>query len=348
MSSQRLSGLDLFRSVAIGLVLIYHASELAQNVPSWLKYLSSFGWAGVDLFFVLSGYLIAGQVFSETSSLNLKKSLRIFWIKRWYRTLPLYFFMIFMYMVLKPIAGFPFTDPDPWRFFFFLQNFFAPKDFVQSWSLCIEEQFYLVFPLLAYGLGIGKKHAWFWPLGLLGSLLYRVYLYQTHEILGQPEQHYLIGFPTMSHLDGIMLGVFLAATKERWWKFSKSNSLPLSLIGGLGFCFCLWWMKPVPLGVRGILSYSLLAIFGGIALMGALHLNFPGVWKKSLYWIATLSYGAYLWNNLFMRVLEKYFNHLHFIIVYLVFFILTFVAAYISYKLIELPFMKLRSIALKK
>ncbi|MGZ6469403.1 MAG: acyltransferase family protein, partial [Bdellovibrionota bacterium] len=165
----RNTGLDLLRTSAILLVLALHASQLAPGRPWLLGYVSAFGWAGVDIFFVLSGFLIANQFFSgkkESSS----SSVRGFYVKRWLRTLPLYFFVLTFYVIIKPHLGFPFQGK-PWHYAFFLQNYTGVKDFVPSWSLCIEEQFYLLFPFLALAWMRLKLPAWVWLLPAALSLI---------------------------------------------------------------------------------------------------------------------------------------------------------------------------------
>jgi peptidoglycan/LPS O-acetylase OafA/YrhL len=84
--SDRLNGLDHLRAIAILLVMIFH---FGRGVPSWLEPIQQIGWTGVDLFFVLSGYLIGFQLLKEyknTGDLNFKR----FYIKRFFRILPVY------------------------------------------------------------------------------------------------------------------------------------------------------------------------------------------------------------------------------------------------------------------
>ena len=127
------------------MVVAFHAIDLS-GASATIHRVFAYGWMGVDLFFVLSGFLIGRQAFKprvETPA----RFLEAFWTKRWLRTLPLYYVVLFTCAVIKPaLFHVPFKG-DIWHFATFTQNYMAPRDFVASWSLCVEEQFYLVLPL---------------------------------------------------------------------------------------------------------------------------------------------------------------------------------------------------------
>ena len=100
-------------------------------------------------------------------------------MKRWTRTLPLYFLVLGTYAFLKPwLFGAPFVGGG-WHYALFLQNYRPLQDFVQSWSLCVEEHFYLVLPLLAFGLRGRKWPAWVWLVPAGASVVGRVLVSRT-------------------------------------------------------------------------------------------------------------------------------------------------------------------------
>lgn len=159
----RLAGLDTLRALAIVLVLMSHYSGFVNRAPTFGA-IGSIGWAGVDLFFVLSGYLIGNQLLMPAArgeSLDLKT----FFARRMLRTLPNYYAVLAVYLLLpdSPIAG---NSMAPvWRFLTFTQNFGLNygETFTHSWSLCIEEQFYLVLPLAVLALvGNGRSPRLLW------------------------------------------------------------------------------------------------------------------------------------------------------------------------------------------
>src|SRR5689334_18781579 len=93
-ASQKLHGLDHLRALAITLVFIFHYGMFAH--PDWAVTFGKFGWAGVDLFFVLSGYLIASQLFLKVANEG-RISFKEFFIKRFFRIIPAYLLVVAVY-----------------------------------------------------------------------------------------------------------------------------------------------------------------------------------------------------------------------------------------------------------
>ncbi|MEW6759624.1 MAG: acyltransferase [Pseudomonadota bacterium] len=154
----RLAGLDTLRALAIVLVLMSHYNSFVSRAPTF-GFMGDIGWAGVDLFFVLSGYLIGNQLLAPAArgeSLELKT----FFARRLLRTLPNYYAVLAVYLLLpdSPIAGKSMAPT--WQFLTFTQNFGLNygETFTHSWSLCIEEQFYLVLPLAVLAL-VGSRRS---------------------------------------------------------------------------------------------------------------------------------------------------------------------------------------------
>ena len=151
-SKSRNPGLDTLRACAIALVFMYHY-EVFVSRASTFGWLGEIGWVGVDLFFVLSGYLIANQLFAGMAR-GQALSLPRFYARRAFRTLPV-FWLVLAFFVLFPAAMGGRPPPPWWRFLTFTQNIGLQPGtaFSHAWSLCVEEQFYLVLPaVLALGL----------------------------------------------------------------------------------------------------------------------------------------------------------------------------------------------------
>src|SRR5476651_2470340 len=144
--STRLNGLDTLRAAAIVMVLAFH--YIAVSGKSTFGFIGDIGWTGVDLFFVLSGYLIGNQIFSQIVQ-GRNFSLMTFYAKRLLRTLPNYYLVLAMYFIFPLALGERVTAP-LWQFLTFTQNLgLRPgQTFSHSWSLCIEEQFYLILPAI--------------------------------------------------------------------------------------------------------------------------------------------------------------------------------------------------------
>src|SRR5436190_11276706 len=150
----RVFGLDVMRALAIVLVVLVHSDYMLwEHWPGfpWLPFVD-----GVDLFFVLSGYLVGGILLRyATSAAPSPRRLLDFCQRRWLRTLPNYYLFLVINIVL---LSFGLTrgmlNHSALYYFAFLQNLYKPVDtfFWESWSLVIEEWFYLLFPILLFGL----------------------------------------------------------------------------------------------------------------------------------------------------------------------------------------------------
>ncbi|MGA0602727.1 acyltransferase family protein [Caulobacter sp. KR2-114] len=218
----RAPGLDLLRAAAIGWVMLYHASMFGL-APAGIGVVK-FGWMGVDLFFALSGFLIAGQLLRPWTR-GERPAYARFVVRRLMRTLPAYLAVLAFYELVPALRE---RDGMPalWRFLTFTQNLgLTPGAFSHAWSLCVEEQFYLVLPLaVAFlapwasgrrvtvllvalgGLGMGLR-AWSWlhlvvdppfrPDATPHGLRYMTWIY----------------YPTWTRLDDLLAGVAAAAVQ---------------------------------------------------------------------------------------------------------------------------------------
>ena len=150
-NKERIYGLDAMRTFASILVLASHGALLFPGYNNILTdSLQIIGVFGVEMFFILSGFLIGGILINllETTQFNFL-TLKYFWFRRWFRTIPLYFLMLIINILI--VLTFSGELPNQlWKYFFFLQNFVDSQSFLfsESWSLTIEEYSYLLAPLL--------------------------------------------------------------------------------------------------------------------------------------------------------------------------------------------------------
>ena len=186
-----------------------------------LRAVSHYGWAGVDLFFVLSGYLIAGQFFAAMLK-GRAISIKSFYYRRSIRILPNYFVVLGCCMIICVAHGLP--VPHPWAYLTFTQNFGIPTIFMTSWSLCVEQHFYLLFPLVIWLVArspIRNTGALLFCLTVLVGIALRYSLWSSlrPDLVRPPELAWAvyyrnINFPTYTRLDGIACGVALAALEH--------------------------------------------------------------------------------------------------------------------------------------
>src|SRR5437667_6775758 len=143
---ERQPGLDLLRALAIIVVVIYHAALFGFKLPGRVD---RFGWIGVDLFFVLSGYLIGGQLLAP---LAREQSIKLgrFFGRRVLRIMPAYFVILAVYFLLPSWREYPDMAQPLWKFLLSVQNIalHGGTAFSHAWSLAVEDQFYLCLPFI--------------------------------------------------------------------------------------------------------------------------------------------------------------------------------------------------------
>ena len=143
MISKRYSNIDQLRFIAALTVAMAHLIISKQGLSLNLEILSSIS---VEVFFIISGFVLAPQILKVSQSENIN-NYKIFLIRRWYRTIPLYI----LSLVLTSIIIGQFLSFDFFKYLFFIQNFFKIvvniDYFSISWSLSVEEWFYFIFPL---------------------------------------------------------------------------------------------------------------------------------------------------------------------------------------------------------
>lgn len=306
----RLPGLDTLRAIAIVWVMLFH-SYLIGGLGENFGVLERSGWMGVDLFFVLSGYLIGSQVFvalRDTGRLDMKA----FYERRAFRILPAYFVVLGLYLAWPLWRETPLMQP-AWQFATFTFNLFfdAPQRYAFShvWSLCVEEHFYLVFPLLAIVLA-GRLTATRFILlcaaVVVGGIALRAWLWQVHlgplDLAGDPiGPMYLryLYYPTYSRLDGLLAGVAVAACavfRPTWLAWGQRRGAALLGASALLLTGSIAFFDGSRLGFwQNTVGYPLVALamagFVGMA-TGSTRLarwRIPGAG-----WLARASYSLYL------------------------------------------------------
>lgn len=317
----KLYGLDHVRALAIILVFIYHYGRLFES-PQWVTSIGKFGWTGVDLFFVLSGFLIASQLFLESATQN-GISLREFFIKRFFRIIPAYFVVVTVYFLFPALRER--EAPAPlWKYLTFTQNLGLDLryqgTFSHAWSLCIEEQFYLLLPVILIILIYYRalKNGWI----IIASLFVlgfaaRVYCWYTFVVPAEATNtgwvywYKCIYYPTYARLDGLLAGISIAAVfafkpalKERLarhgnlWIFTGL----LILIGAYFVCSDEQSM------MASFAGFPLTDIGYGFLVLGAVsHTSFLyKVSSRVTSRIASWSYAIYLTHKIVIHVTQQY------------------------------------------
>ena len=225
LTMKRNFGIDCMRTLSIGLVLLQHGGI---NIPglSPLK----IGGIGVEIFFVLSGFLIGGILFRDLDKKNsFGITLKSFWTRRWLRILPLYYLIIAIKFVF-------FDRSVGWNilyYVFFLQNNFYGISFLDvSWSLVIEEWFYIFTPIFLFAVTYflkSEKKVFFSMLVfiLFVNVIRCVYVLKGNVSYGGVNGNFPFRF------DSLFLGVVLSFLKHKnWLLFNRMNS-KLVFISGI-------------------------------------------------------------------------------------------------------------------
>jgi peptidoglycan/LPS O-acetylase OafA/YrhL len=239
----RQPGLDTLRATAVLGVMFYHLTIFGE-LPRRFLTISYFGWMGVDLFFVLSGFLIGRQILRQYLN-GQRPSILAFYRRRAYRILPAYFVVLALYFLVPGWSESPHLAP-LWKFLTFTMNFgfnFDSRAFSHAWSLCVEEHFYLVLPLLVALLmrrpSVRKTVGVFAFVIVFGVVL-RTFLI-THYLDNVWSTIY---YPTYTRLDGLLAGVGLATIRTFrpvWWRALMMQGHALFFTGV--FCVgCVVWM----------------------------------------------------------------------------------------------------------
>lgn len=321
---ERVTELDGIRGLAIALVLVWHyvhsqLQEVAPGTPlAFLKQALSFTWSGVDLFFVLSGFLIGGILLDHRESRNY---FRVFYIRRVCRIFPLYYAHLALFVILIAFgagqapglhwlfdrAGLPL-----WSYATFTQNIVMASRVVMgsdwlavTWSLAIEEQFYLVLPFI---IRFAPLRALPWILG--GFLLMAPALRAM-----TPGAWAVIGTPWRA--DSLMAGALLAC-------FVRRPGFMEAIIAGRRWLYTVFWI---------LLGGAVATIF--ITARFPFNLTFTFFWLAFLYttlvlivlvdregwiasifrqrmlvWLGAVSYGVYLFHQAVNALLHGLIRYL--------------------------------------
>jgi peptidoglycan/LPS O-acetylase OafA/YrhL len=311
---ERQPGLDLLRALAIIVVVIYHSGIMGFPMPGRVH---RWGWIGVDLFFVLSGYLIGGQLLAplaRNQSINLGR----FFARRALRIMPAYFVVLAIYIFLPSWREYPEMYPW-WKFLLSVQNIglHGGTAFSHAWSLAVEDQFYLALPFILLFANRWPRAAIIIPCAIFfGGILLRIFLaYQNPaEVSGVSFRGFQawIYYPTWTRLDPLVWGVALAAIEKfrpKWWQRLMDSAIWLWLPGLALIVYALWLGEGEYLSVAAaIWQFPLLAIGMAALLICAQSDRLPlrRVAVPGAAFIASIAYSAYLVQKLVIHAVGEF------------------------------------------
>jgi peptidoglycan/LPS O-acetylase OafA/YrhL len=374
--------LDGLRAVAFLMVFGYHYIALP-----W-------GWAGVNVFFVLSGFLITGILYDTRNHPN---RIRNFYIRRTLRIFPLYYGIFLALVLMYPFARWQwswgwlvwpvylgnfmnaarsFVDGSPFQRLADFQLFaghtawYAPLYMGHFWTLCVEEQFYLMWPGIVFWVRDRRKLMWIcaaaMPICLIGRILARHWLpvWMLHQDV--------LSHATLFRVDDLLLGGLVALLLRG--PMAKDILRWVRLAAPIAFSALLLYLACTPARHLRVHPYpyphwtlswgfSIISISTGLVILLAIQ---PGSFLfrvlslRPLRWMGRISYGAYIFHDIFHAVLtaavlrlcaflslhHSPLSHALYVqsgrIVVLLAFIVTFALAWLSFRFYESPFLNLK------
>lgn len=345
-----LPGLDGFRAIAVTAIIIFHMN------PNWLPG----GFLGVDTFFVISGYLITALLISEyyiTGEIDLIN----FWLRRIKRLIPAVLFMLTVILTytafFKPEIIFD-IKKDTIAAFFYVSNWwyifqdvdyfnqFAIAPLKHLWSLAVEEQFYLLYPILLLFLVKFKNQNFTFLILFIISLISLEMMFFLSNSEGNNSRVY---FGTDTRLQTLLLGALLAII---WPPFSLKKNISkiqkyiIDLFGIIGLVILIYFFvtisdKDIWIYKGGFYLISFITLF---IIASVVHPS--GLFAKSLsnrlfVYIGKRSYSLYLWHFPIIEFVHSYFvaGQIPFYVYFLDIILMVTIAEF-SYKFIETPIRK--------
>ena len=358
-------GLDGLRAIAFLLVFAFHTDYL------------QFGWVGVSLFFVLSGFLITGILLDMKKTLATKDYFFKFYGRRFLRIFPLYYFYLILMTALaiwlfsisyRPLYMQIFLDQVWYAIFYVYDFFFGTIAFNYSffldhfWSLSVEEQFYIFWPLLILLVpekSLKKLFLGFIGLGLIFRIVFLfVYSAGVFRFLGATAPLAIFPLP-FSHMDAFAFGAYIsrfAIPKAKEQFLPLLVALPIIGFGSqyvatgeIGTISSLGYPLLLPKAYQFIWGYTLLNYFFTITIYSVVK---HGLFNRFLEWrplryLGKISYGLYvyhfpvMWFAIRVRdfgVVDPFAKP----VIALISFIATLLVASLSYKYLEKPLLNLK------
>lgn len=323
-AAPRIVELDGVRGIACLFVIIHHFFTgngiLGFKLHGVLKVLDGiaapFFISGVDLFYVLSGFLVGGIIIDHYRDRNF---LKVFYLRRTCRIFPVFYALMLSYALalqLLPVKAFPWLLENPfplWSYFTFLQSYFMGASNLEgphwvgiAWSVSVEEQFYLLVPFLMLTIGSkGFLHVLFLGLGIAPFL----------RILFTQKYGFYAGYMFFpGRFDTILWGVLLAylVRNPAWLAKARAHIDLMLVVAGIGLVIAILRHNDF-LHYWYVWNFTLLAMFYSVMMFAVLQNRFPRfnalLRSRFLIFTGMISFGMYMYHQAINGLLHGYVFH---------------------------------------
>jgi peptidoglycan/LPS O-acetylase OafA/YrhL len=336
-ASDKIASLDYWRALAILFVVFWHYFAWKLNL----------GLLGVQIFFVLSGFLVSRPLIQALQSKS-KLPFGRFWISRLLRIIPSYYVflalgsLILIWFFSSETLGIPDGYRLSYWLFFKNYNISNPRAFAHVWSLCVEEHFYLLLPFLfLLGSRMKRLRHFFLLLGAL-ALSQIIIRYLGYTLIFEKHRIFFFSDPASTHnnFDGLLYGVLLRILYESGYRLKFLSRKLFLFFAGLGLLAGSLYMGTNPKNLFFYMVFFRTLNCLGIVFMIAATLEFKSDLLAFLRVIAFYSYNWYLWHMIAWITVRQFIGtgFIHFA----VYFFFSFFLAVATTHLVEMNAYKLR------
>lgn len=355
----RIYGFDIIRTTAIISVLFGHGAMIIPGKPNSF-YTHAYEFLdGVFVFFILSGFLIGQLLIFLLENREVTKATLInFWKKRLLRTVPAYYFMLLVLIILSLITIPGFGSIQTLFYFLFIQNFCTghPFFFAEAWTLSIEVWFYILIPLTIFifrgyfKISIKKSIIYTVIIFVLFGFLARWYRYLTLPYIDGAVVDHMFRKQVITRIDSVtfgIIGAYVFRFHQDLWQKWRYVAL---VLGILLFLYTKYPILEHGFFFRSVVFFTLQSIsFLLILPYFSTIKTGSGVIYNIITTLSYVSFSIYLINlNLVQNFIlghidfEGLFGNSHLIVKYVIYMIISIVGGIYMYKKVELPFMNMR------
>lgn len=345
LASSHIPALDGLRAIAVFLVIFYHFGF------EWIP-----GAHGVMIFFVLSGFLITWLLLKENEK-HGRISISGFYTRRVLRIFPAFYCYWILLVALLLVTGRKILWPQAISSLLYVSNYYNAINgdpntgFSHTWSLAIEEQFYLLWPVLFVLLRRNlKRMTLFLTCLILSVWIYRAVLC---FLLNVDQGYIYAAFDT--RLDHLMVGCLLAVLLKRealtsFWRVACSRVYAPLVTLGL-FIASIYFDSSSVTRYRDVIGFAIEPVLIAVMVIQLISLHSASLWRwidwPALRYLGRISYSLYLYQQITLGFVKKALSSQSIAIQFIAAVIVTILVATASYYLIERPFLKLKNLRSK-